>query len=50
MAWDTEDEPMEKRVFFSDFFGKVPGVRDDFLWLYPMGQILQYRRNVKNVY
>jgi hypothetical protein len=20
------------------------------LWLYPMGQILQYRRNVKNVY
>ena len=25
----SEDEPMEKRQFFSDFFGKVPGVRDD---------------------
>jgi len=59
-AWDTEDEPMEKRVcFFVVFFGKVPEVRDDgsmncgicfFLWLYSMGQILQYRRNVKIVY
>ena len=28
-AWDTEDEPMEKRVCFFCFFGKVPEVRDD---------------------